>query len=270
MNGHFPLGDINPLKYFYLVATSAGLLFALIDSSDHLPFYLHLIVWQLQAFIPISAIIGSHLLLSQFTPFNQSRHWLQLLWSGIAGSLLFSPLALLIDIYLVGEGLPENLLLEWLDELAAVLPPVTLFWLLINLPWLMGLEYTKRIAATKPADDIAQADPQRPQFFALTAISRTSDIISMSAQLHYLEIVTQQDKVLILYSLAKAVEELPDELGIQIHRSHWVALQNVTKFKKTGRQGQVTLTNNTQLPVSRSHLAQVTTRLAKTNGAKSN
>lgn len=269
MNSHFPLGDINPIKYFYLVASVTGVLFALIAPVENIPFLLHMFIWQLQAFIPISLIIVAHISLLKTQIFSKQRQWIQLLVSGIAGSIAFAPVALTIDIYIVGEGFPANFWYELGDEATAVIPPVTLFWMLINLPWLVGLEYQKK-DSNDPENQTPKSESenrlhQLPEFLMNTPITTLSDVVSLSAQLHYLEVTTRDKKYLILYSLATAIDELPDELGIQTHRSHWVATQYIADIKKLGRQGEAILTNNTAIPISRAKFNDVYSAFVKSD-----
>jgi hypothetical protein len=253
MNGQFPLGDINPIKYFYLVSAVTGLLFALVSQSENTRFVVHLLVWQLQAFVPITCIILTHHFFTKFILFNQLNVWVQLFGSGLVGSLVFVPIALAIDIYVVGEGWPANLLAELKDEVFGVTPPVTIFWMLINAPWIMGYQY-RRAASTPSANHlIANQAP----FLKLTSLEDHHELISISAQLHYLEIVSENKKFLILYSLAAAIDELPDDLGIQIHRSHWIAKSKLARIRKTGRTGVAVMSNGRELPISRSRLKDV-------------
>lgn len=260
MNKHFPLGDIHPIKYFYLVASVTGILFALISSTDNTSFLLHLIIWQLQAFIPITLLIIAHISCLKFNLFNSLKPWQQLLISGIVGSLLFAPFALLIDIYIVGESIPDNLIYEFADEASAVIPPVTIFWLLINLPWLNGLEYQKREETTEKENNKVQNNLEQPlpEFLSMTPIKDINDIVYLSAQLHYLEVSTTNDKYLILYSLAKAIDEIPCHLGIQTHRSHWAAIRYIKSINKIGRQGELLMKSGVKIPISRANLGKVT------------
>lgn len=253
MNGQFPLGDINPIKYFYLVSAVTGLLFALVSSAPNTSFALHLFVWQLQAFVPITCIILIHYSLTKIILFNKLSSWWQLLWSGLIGSILFVPIALAIDIYVVGEGWPVNFFAELKDEVFGVIPPVTIFWMLINAPWIMGYQYSRSVSSQKSCDVLTSRAP----FLKLTSIENNDELISISAQLHYLEIVSDNRKFLILYSLATAIEELPDDLGIQIHRSHWIAKNKLIRVRKTGRTGIAIMSNGRELPISRSRFKDV-------------
>lgn len=265
MNRQFPLGQINPIKYFYFVAITTGLLFAFVTTGDDESFGLNLLIWQLQSIIPISLIIGSHSLLFGLRYFSRLNQWQQVVISGLVGSLLFAPLALGIDIYILSEGLPSNMWYELLDEASAVIPPVTIFWVLVNTPILMGLEYQKRSTTD---NELGQQQRQQSnkangiepnEFMKAASISDLVSLQSLSAQLHYLEVVTHDTKQLILFSLNKATEMLPNSLGLRIHRSHWVAFDAIESVKKIGRQGEVTLLDGRTLPISRNRLQQVLT-----------
>lgn len=80
------------------------------------------------------------------------------------------------------------------------------------------------------------------------------DLISLSNQDHYLEVQTTRGKDTVLYCIADAVIELQDLEGLQIHRSHWVALAHVTKLRRKGSSYLVALTDGRSLPVSRQHV----------------
>lgn len=68
----------------------------------------------------------------------------------------------------------------------------------------------------------------------------------LSMQDHYVEVHTDKGSTLVLMRLADAIREVGDIPGVQIHRSHWVALDAVT-----GRLRK--LADDVTLPVSRSY-----------------
>lgn len=76
------------------------------------------------------------------------------------------------------------------------------------------------------------------------------DVISLSANQHYLDVHTRKGTALVLYRLSDAVKELGDR-GVQIHRSYWVAYDAIRAIKRDGSALFVILDNGTTLPVSR-------------------
>jgi len=62
---------------------------------------------------------------------------------------------------------------------------------------------------------------------------------------------------MFLYNLKDAVDELPSEAGVQIHRSHWVAKGQVREVKKTNGNFECILSNGKRLPISRRKYSEV-------------
>jgi len=71
---------------------------------------------------------------------------------------------------------------------------------------------------------------------------------------HYVEVWTERGTHLILMRLSDAIRETAGEPGLQIHRSHWVALAAVTRTLKSDGKPMVELPNGRRLPISRSYL----------------
>ena len=51
---------------------------------------------------------------------------------------------------------------------------------------------------------------------------------------------------------SEAIASLPNDLGMRIHRSHWVSRNAVEKVEAARNRLKVILENGTELPVSRS------------------
>ena len=79
----------------------------------------------------------------------------------------------------------------------------------------------------------------------------------LKSELHYLQVVTDCGSGLILYNLSDAVEALPAETGLLVHRSYWVAFDAIGALERRGRQGELILFNGERVPVSRGRLADV-------------
>ena len=216
MSRQFPLGDINPYKYFYSIAVVVGLLFASVGPKGDHPLWLLIMQWQLQTLIPMTALIASHIVLSSSPRFNRLTQWQQILISGVMGSALFTPFAALVDIYMMGEGYPEHLATEVYDEFQAVVVPVTLTWFLLNAPWLLGVRYQKISHDRNPpkddnpieTDGVLDPTVQKgndrdtgESLLSVLQIDRLEQIQSMSSELHYISVVSDYGKELVLYSL---------------------------------------------------------------------
>lgn len=260
MNGQFDIGAVTPTKYFFSIAVLLGLLFAMVSVDENKSGMVIFIQWQLQAIIPMALMIGAHLLLSKNFRFNHFNPWLRLSISGSIGASLFAPIALLIDLKLEPET-PSDFGREFLDEWVSVMPPVTVCWLAINAPWLLGFRLDKSAATTgnrtSPPETVKQ-----PEFMSLLPPEKRGRLILLKAELHYLQVVTEGGSSLILYNLSDAIAQLPQNWGMIVHRSYWVAMDSVAQFVKRGRQGELHLHDGQLVPVSRNRMLEVSARLS--------
>ncbi|MCU4655247.1 LytTR family transcriptional regulator [Roseibacterium sp. SDUM158016] len=87
-------------------------------------------------------------------------------------------------------------------------------------------------------------------------------LVSLSKQGHYLEVVTRRGAALILKRMSDAVAELDGYRGMQIHRSHWVALDAVREVVRDDSRVAVRLDDGRLLPVSRPNLARLRSELS--------
>jgi len=77
------------------------------------------------------------------------------------------------------------------------------------------------------------------------------DIIALSAEDHYVRVYTPVGSDLILYRFSDAMAEMPDGVGLQVHRSHWVRKSAITAFKKKGNGHYLVLGVDTEIAVSK-------------------
>lgn len=94
-----------------------------------------------------------------------------------------------------------------------------------------------------------------PPLLQRLPLDKRGALISISAGDHYIDVTTVKGSQMILLRLADAVAEAAPTPGLQIHRSHWVALDQITRAVRSGDGGLVTLSDQRELPISRSRLA---------------
>lgn len=80
------------------------------------------------------------------------------------------------------------------------------------------------------------------------------DVIALSAEDHYVRVYTKLGNDLVLYRFSDAIREMPDDMGMQVHRSHWVSLNAISKFEEEGRGHKLTVGENVQIPVSQRYI----------------
>jgi len=93
-----------------------------------------------------------------------------------------------------------------------------------------------------------------PRLLARLPLDKRGALIALSVQDHYVEVVTTQGRELLLMRLSDAIAEADPCAGLQVHRSHWVALDKVRAARRDGARGVLTMADGREIPVSRSYL----------------
>ena len=109
--------------------------------------------------------------------------------------------------------------------------------------------------APQPADPAA--NPAPPRLLSRLPLEKRGPLISQSVQDHYVSITTTAGSHLVLIRLADAITEASPTPGLQFHRSHWVALDQVKAARRTPEAAILTLTGTAEIPVARSRLKAV-------------
>ena len=72
-----------------------------------------------------------------------------------------------------------------------------------------------------------------------------------------MRVYTARGDALILYPFGRAVAELPETDGVQVHRSHWAARAHMRGLRPRGQGGELVLSTGLTLPVSRANRSRV-------------
>jgi len=83
------------------------------------------------------------------------------------------------------------------------------------------------------------------------------DLICLQMEDHYVRLHTPQGSVLVLTPLSRALKEIGDLDGMQVHRSWWVARRAVQSVVLHGRNLGLRLTGGLEAPVARSQVARL-------------
>ena len=128
----------------------------------------------------------------------------------------------------------------------------TLFWMLLNYRW--WVEHLQESSGTTELDgqnDGGETADEKHLLLKLPA-SKRGRLLSLSAEQHYVRVRTEAGEDLVLMPFSEALASLPNDLGMRIHRSHWVSRNAVEKVEAAPNRLKVVLENGTELPVSRS------------------
>ncbi len=196
------------------------------------------VFWAVHVAVPLALCQLAQTLLGGW---QAKADWIPILAAGVLGGLAFVPIAAGLDAVfpdLDGTDEAEGVA-SLLSELISTLLPVTLCWCVLNGPRLLKLQSPEAPKASEPA------------FWAKVPAEIGRELVSLSAELHYLRVRTTDGDALVLYPFGRAVEALEGDGGQQIHRSHWIAYRHVQDWRRKGEGAEVTLLTGDILPVSR-------------------
>ena len=88
-------------------------------------------------------------------------------------------------------------------------------------------------------------------------LAKRGPLVSLSVEDHYVRIRTRQGEEMVLMRLADAVRETRGVVGLQVHRSHWVALDQVRGAARRGDGAVLTMSTGPDIPVSRANVAAI-------------
>ncbi len=278
-------------RYLVVAGAALTVLFASLapESTASLDFPRLLLFWALQMGGALSVFSLVLRLLAPLSGAGRGRAVLLVLGSGAIGTLPFTVIHLVtenlfglpevpddpIEVRLAAFGYAGALAAEYFG----IVVGATATWLVIHVPWLVRLDLsvhpaplvgssrtsvanapTKHLesvpgepppAATSATASREAGDDAGQAFFRRLPRALGRDLIALSSELHYLRVRTSAGETLVLCSLKDAIEELGPDLGLRVHRSHWVARRHVARVRREGRGLVCVLSDGAVIPVSR-------------------
>jgi hypothetical protein len=186
-----------------------------------------------------------------------TQKWPRLIIAGLLASLPVTAAVLLINgIAYQHIGVAESLNIWLYATIITLIVVVTL----VTLDELMAGARAEA-GAGEPATALPSAIvPERsapPPILERVPLPQRGRLLALSVEDHYVDIVTDKGKTLVLMRLADAIREANGIEGLQIHRSHWVATGAVIKSHRSEGKLSLELSNGMRLPVSRGYMATV-------------
>lgn len=84
--------------------------------------------------------------------------------------------------------------------------------------------------------------------------SKRGALIALSVEDHYTRVHTTKGEELLLLRLSDAIRETAPVDGLQVHRSHWVASDQVAGARRDGDRTLLILRDGKEVPVSRANI----------------
>jgi DNA-binding LytR/AlgR family response regulator len=205
-------------------------------------------------------VIG--LILGYYLP-GQSYRGAKILFAGFVAAVPITASVALLNTALFADP-------QWVNgDLAALFINVALISSGISFLYdlIQGRDAEEKVtAAAEPHSPAAAPSPTvfptdtappaaRPPLIERLPATARGRLTYMSMQDHYVDVHTDRGSALILLRLADAVRETAPMAGVQIHRSHWVALDAVQDTLRKDGKLYVKMNDGALLPVSRSFQA---------------
>ncbi len=106
-------------------------------------------------------------------------------------------------------------------------------------------------------DPAPASDIRAPALLDRLPLEKRGPLVSLSSEDHYTRIRTTKGEEMILIRLADAIREAAPTSGLQVHRSHWVALDAVKAARRDGDRAIITLSDRSEIPVSRANVPAI-------------
>ncbi len=88
-------------------------------------------------------------------------------------------------------------------------------------------------------------------------LEKRGPLVSLSVEDHYVRIRTTKGEEMVLLRLSDAMREVGATPGLQVHRSHWIATDQVRAATREGDRARLTMRHGPDIPVSRAHLPAI-------------
>lgn len=80
-------------------------------------------------------------------------------------------------------------------------------------------------------------------------------IVALSAEDHYVHVATTKGTELVLMRLSDAIKQVGETVGLQVHRSHWIATDHIREVTRIADRAVVLSSDGITRPISRSYMA---------------
>lgn len=216
--------------------------------------------WTAHVFGALLILQSVQMVLGKIPSVSALSPWVQVAASGLIGAVLFTPLAGLLDwVFRISETTDDHseTLTELLvSEFTGLAGPVTVVWIGLNATRLFRIRSEIQQEKTEP--EVGQ-----PAFWDRVPSAIGRDLVALSAELHYVRVHTAKGEALVLFPFGQALKQVEQSVeGLQIHRSHWIALAHVDEVRRSGQGGVCATASGLELPVSRRHMNKLKTGLA--------
>ena len=85
-------------------------------------------------------------------------------------------------------------------------------------------------------------------------MEKRGPLVALAVEDHYVRVRTTRGEEMVLMRLSDAIRETGGTRGLRVHRSHWVALDQIAAARREGDRAILTMRQGPEVPVSRANL----------------
>ncbi len=122
---------------------------------------------------------------------------------------------------------------------------------------IVGMTVLISLLLTLLPGDTPSGESGPPPILDRLPLDKRGPLVALSVEDHYVRVRTTRGEEMILMRLTDAIRETGPAAGLRVHRSHWVALDQVTAATRKGDGALLSMALGGDIPVSRSHMPQV-------------
>ncbi|CTQ58748.1 LytTR family DNA-binding domain-containing protein [Roseibium album] len=238
--GVAPFSSRNGLALLAALSVLAGVIGPFGTYAD-LPIMTRLVYWTVM--VLGTASVGHAAATSLERLFGRTR-WPALVQQGMISILVAVPVSL--SVVLISTGLGFGSFSGNMVSLYLQCAAVTGFVMIVS-------NLLPSAVKSEPASSL----PEVPALLVKLPLAKRGRILRLRAQDHYVEVVTESGSTLLAMRFRDAIAQAAPEPGLQIHRSHWVALHAVAGRCRMDKRSGLRLSDGSIVPVGRSFQAAV-------------
>ena len=137
-----------------------------------------------------------------------------------------------------------------------ILPYLFVYVGTIGLP-ITYISFMLHFTHTKAAGSIPEIDFERVAFFDNYSALKGTRIRWITMEDHYARVVLENEEISLHASMRELEQQLSNYPGLRVHRSHWVAYDQVKAIERDGRKYVIKLDGETRLPLGSKYRQQV-------------
>jgi hypothetical protein len=174
---------------------------------------------------------------------------------GTLGQGMTRPLPRIV-VATLASSIPSWLVVYGVTMIAAPdgLPPPLRLWFYCLVVAGVVVSMSVLVAGQQPDATKTASPPEPPPILERLPLPQRGRLLHLEVADHYVEVTTDRGRALLLLRLSDAIRETAPVPGLQVHRSHWIALDAVRKATRQSGRPVLELENGAIIPISRSYL----------------